>query len=193
MYSCTKWLIEIWQELQKDIFNPKNKLLAEAHAIYSALKAVMTWKTMQGIQECRESCGGLGYSQYAKLGILRQNWDVQQTWEGDNNVLLMQTAKYLTDQLKQKFSGKEINTITCQWVTIDQAEDAEPVIKEKKDYLCIDKLLKCFEHRANLLLQRSALTLSGKLSDMKPVEAWNDTQAFLLNDLSKVYGELVIL
>jgi len=37
------------------------------------------------------------------------------------------------------------------------------------------------------------MTLAGKLGDMKPLEAWNDTQAFLLNDLSKAYGELVIV
>lgn len=77
MYSCTKWLFELWEDIQKDIFNPKNKLLAEGHAIFSALKATMTWRTMSGIQECRESCGGLGFSQFSKLGILRANWDVQ--------------------------------------------------------------------------------------------------------------------
>jgi hypothetical protein len=36
------------------------------------------------------------------------------------------------------------------------------------------------------------MTLASKLGDMKPLEAWNDTQAFLLNDLSKSFGELLI-
>ena len=149
--------------------------MAEGHAIYSALKAVMTWKTMSGIQECREACGGLGYSQYAKLGILRQNWDVQQTWEGDNNVLLQQTAKYLVDQLKNKYKGKTIDAKTCQWISIDPAEDEEPVIKDKADYNDPQKLLQVFQHRANVLLQKSIMTLASKLGDMKPLEAWNDT------------------
>lgn len=46
------------------------------HAITSSLKAVHTWLTMKGLQESREACGGLGYSYYAKIGILRNNFDV---------------------------------------------------------------------------------------------------------------------
>lgn len=62
--------------------------MSELHAIISSLKTVYTTTTVRGLQECREACGGLGYSYYAKLGILRNNYDINQTWEGDNNVLL---------------------------------------------------------------------------------------------------------
>lgn len=52
------------------------------------MKAIATTQSVRGLQECREACGGLGYSYYAKIGILRNNFDINQTWEGDNNVLL---------------------------------------------------------------------------------------------------------
>lgn len=62
--------------------------MAELHAVSSALKGVCSWGCLKGMQDCREACGGLGYSFYSKLGILRDNYDVNTTWEGDNNVLL---------------------------------------------------------------------------------------------------------
>jgi len=45
--------------------------------------------------------------------------DVNSTWEGDNNVLLQQTAKFLLNQYQAKMKGKELPTVTCQWVSID--------------------------------------------------------------------------
>ncbi len=39
--------------------------------------------------------GGLGFSSHALIGPIVYNGDVNQTFEGDNNVLVMQTAKFL--------------------------------------------------------------------------------------------------
>jgi acyl-CoA oxidase len=71
-----------------ELFDPESKKVPEHHALTSALKGIHSWGTYRGLQECREACGGLGYSYYAKLGILRDNFDINQTWEGDNSVLL---------------------------------------------------------------------------------------------------------
>jgi len=105
----------------------------------------------------------------------------------------MQTSKFLLDQLKKKYADKPIEAQTCQWISVDMAEDDAPVINSKEDFADMEKLVKVLEHRANLLLQKSAMTLAGKLGEMKPIEAFNDTQAFLLNDLSKAFAELVIV
>lgn len=118
---------------------------------------------MSALQECREACGGLGYSYYAKLGILRANWDIQQTWEGDNNVLLQQTAKYLIDILKGKFKGKEMKTRFQDWIQTAPVEGVQNEAKTEEEFLKDENLLAMFQHRSNVLLQRSALKLSGKL------------------------------
>ena len=66
-----------WNVISKDLFNTDaQQSIGELHATISSLKAVHSAATMRALPECREACGGLGYSYYAKLGILRQGWDV---------------------------------------------------------------------------------------------------------------------
>jgi len=66
-----------WNEISKKLFDLKSQnSIGELHATISALKAVHSWTAMKCLQECREACGGLGYSYYSKLGILKAGWDV---------------------------------------------------------------------------------------------------------------------
>jgi acyl-CoA oxidase len=87
------------------------------HVYSSALKATLTWQNMTTLQvllkcyeyicfhawisgshwiffhfcqECREACGGQGLKTDSRVGILKAEFDVQSTFEGDNNVLLQQ-------------------------------------------------------------------------------------------------------
>ena len=93
-------IIKMWGANTKHLFTPNNSKLAELHALISVIKAIASWRATSGAADCRRAAGGLGYSHYAGLGKFLQNIDVAQTWEGDNNVLLQQTGKYLLDLLK---------------------------------------------------------------------------------------------
>lgn len=59
----------------------------------ASLKATNTWLVSQLIDELRQSCGGHGYSQYNAFGKGYNDWVVQCTWEGDNNILSLTSAK----------------------------------------------------------------------------------------------------
>ncbi|QDZ25572.1 acyl-coenzyme A oxidase [Chloropicon primus] len=74
-------------------------LLPELHATSSCLKALCTWLTTSGIEICRQSCGGQGYSVLSGLPGLYTNYVQNLTWEGDNTILCLQTARYLTKTL----------------------------------------------------------------------------------------------
>jgi acyl-CoA oxidase len=43
-----------------------------------------------GLQECREACGGQGIKSDNRIGPAKAEYDVQLTFEGDNNVLMQQ-------------------------------------------------------------------------------------------------------
>ena len=44
------------------------------------------------LQECREACGGQGLKTDNRVGALKAEYDVQLTFEGDNNVLMQQVC-----------------------------------------------------------------------------------------------------
>ena len=62
---------------------------------------------MDIIEQCRQACGGHGYSSYAGLPGLYQDFVVQNTWEGDNTVLTLQTGRYLLGCFKAAVKDKK--------------------------------------------------------------------------------------
>jgi alkylation response protein AidB-like acyl-CoA dehydrogenase len=64
--------------------------LPELHASASGLKALCTEFAADGIEAARRACGGHGYSVLSGLPTLYASYVQNVTWEGDNNVLLLQ-------------------------------------------------------------------------------------------------------
>jgi acyl-CoA oxidase len=74
----------------------------ELETLAAGLKAVATWHATDTIQECRESCGGMGYLKGNRFAALKADTDVFTTFEGDNTVLLQLTAKNLLTDFRDQ-------------------------------------------------------------------------------------------
>ena len=84
-----KWMIREFGTLTpEDFLNTKKVKCQQTHAISACLKPLIKWRTMAALQESREACGGHGYSQFSRFGNWKDDYDVNLTWEGDNNVLI---------------------------------------------------------------------------------------------------------
>lgn len=88
----------------------------ELFSLSAGLKAFSTWATSNIIDECRQACGGHGYSGYSGFGQGYDDWVVQCTWEGDNNILTLSAGRALilstVAASKGKSVGKAVNYIT---------------------------------------------------------------------------------
>jgi len=71
------------------------------HVLSSGFKAVMTWQMRDCMQSCREACGGQGYLSENRIGPVKNDHDVQMTFEGDNSVLLQRTGKMVFEDFKR--------------------------------------------------------------------------------------------
>ncbi|RCV21652.1 hypothetical protein SETIT_4G154600v2 [Setaria italica] len=165
----------------KKMYVKRTPEMSKAIHIYSsALKATLTWQNMITLQECREACGGQGLKTENRVGIFKAEFDVQSTFEGDNNVLMQQVSKalyaeFLAAQKKKKpFKG----------LGLEHLNGPSPVIPDKltgsilrsskfqMDLFCLRErdLLKQFAEEVSLHLARGesrekALMLSFQLAE----------------------------
>ncbi|KAG6439114.1 hypothetical protein O3G_MSEX000496, partial [Manduca sexta] len=69
--------------------------LPELHALACCLKAVATWDTTRYVESCRLACGGHGYMLSSNMPQTHAFVSASCTYEGDNTVLLLQTARFV--------------------------------------------------------------------------------------------------
>lgn len=189
-------IAETWASNQDKIFSENNPMLAEIHNLTSAIKPISSWFSQRGIQECREVCGGLGYSAYNRLGQLREDNDINATWEGDNNVLLQQTAKFLMDSLRNLKGDNKLPFESLQFLKAEFNSNELFGIVEGKSPFNRDQfdVRKAFEARANYLIHASFEHLSKNMMSTDDAwQAWNNSHVFYLRDASLAYANVYIL
>jgi acyl-CoA oxidase len=75
----------------------------QLESLAAAMKATSSWHATETIQTCRECCGGAGYMAVNRFAALKADTDIFTTFEGDNTVLMLLTAKGLLTDYKDHF------------------------------------------------------------------------------------------
>ena len=119
--------------LLKNTINSTKSMFVDS----GSLKSTLTWEASDLIAECRQSCGGHGYSSYNAFGKTWNDWSVQTTWEGDNNVLAMSAGKTIIKNVQQILNGKKLKNSSLEFLndapTLSKAKKAVIRIKEHVD------------------------------------------------------------
>jgi acyl-CoA oxidase len=117
--------------------------LEEIHAVSSVLKAKTAWMSTEAIRESRRMMGGHGFSAYSKMGALYSNNDVNNTWEGENNVLIQQTTKYILQNLQKAMKGKEVKSPLLKFFNEVPAAISRPCLRRnsrQRGRICLTSL-----------------------------------------------------
>ena len=175
--------------------NPDGPEGAELHALLSIFKPLCSWYSQQGLQACRELVAGHGYSAFSGLPTLLSDNDINATWEGENYVLLQQTARFLMKNVQKILKGQRVESEYCSFISLDAAGTGGTAKFTGKDELRgnPEVLRRIMEHRATLVMRRTMMKLqenSGKFGGV--METWNNTQIFYLQTLSYSFGEMVL-
>ena len=142
-------------------------LLGDVHATSAGLKAFCTWKTLEGIDLCRQCCGGHGYSTYNKLGTMYDDFAVQLTWEGANTVMALQTARKLVSSLRDAQSGVQLSGS----VTYLAGKPAAPPITEAKQLLSWDNQYAAMRWHASTAVRLAVAAIARGDSEGSPASA----------------------
>lgn len=171
-------------------------LVADTHSLSAGLKAYTTTYVNQAISVCRECCGGHGYAAVNRLGALRSDHDIFQTFEGDNTVLLQQVAGLLLKEYSKSFSG---SPVAATWSYLKQwALDKlppNPLVTHETDRTHLRDpafLKRALRYRTARLLHTAAARLRKHSRRVGDFFAWNKCLLHLLA-LSRAHVESVML
>ena len=187
----------------KNMSNIKDPEVKRLHALCSYIKTACSWDSLQVLLNTRELCGGHGYSSYSKLPLLLRDQNVQITWEGTNDVLIQQTAKFLLKNFSKYIQKGEIGDSSLNFLKDFEDEsktkqELENIIEIIEDFTLeegdINLLLKCLkklkQYRLKIMLTVVAERFSYALNDVQNAfKAFNSTLPDALLDACKFYGE----
>nr|XP_049695472.1 peroxisomal acyl-coenzyme A oxidase 3 [Helicoverpa armigera] len=169
----------------------------ELHALSSAVKPLFGWTSRDGIQNCRESCGGHGYLKAAAIGDLRNDNDANCTYEGENSLLLQQTSNWLLNVWARR------NTLTAEDSPLNSLQflqNVDQLLKEKCSWKTVEdavepnNLIKTYKWLTAYMLKMTAEKVAALKSQGKDnFAAKNESQTFNAVTLSIVYGENYVL
>lgn len=149
--------------------------LNDCHATSAGLKAFCSWAVRDGINICRDSCGGLGYSRYNRLARLITDFAVQTTWDGDNVILAQQTARYLLSSLAKVSQGKTLLGSVKYLESSKLLLSSKFFCKTEENLMDVDMLLQALQYRTANLCSSIALRLQEEISQGKSSdEAWDE-------------------
>jgi acyl-CoA oxidase len=150
-------------------------ILADIHGTMAGLKAFSTWDILAAIEECRQSCGGMGYAADSALAKVLTDFSVIVTFEGDNTVMAQQTGSYALKAVDTMKSGQPLAGSVRYLV--DATETTWQKVRAPADALLLDNLASAIRFYAS----RQVLSLAARMADMQKQyatreEAWSQCQ-----------------
>ncbi|EHA99423.1 Peroxisomal acyl-coenzyme A oxidase 1 [Heterocephalus glaber] len=179
------YMKETYYRINESIGQGDLSELPELHALTAGLKAFTTWTANTGIEECRLACGGHGYSHCSGIPNIYVTFTPACTFEGENTVMMLQTARFLMKSYDQVRSGKLVcglvsylNDLPSQRIQPQQVA----VWPTKMDINSPDSLTEIYKLRAaRRLIDVAAKNLQTEVSHRKSrEEAWNLTSVDLV-------------
>lgn len=103
-----EYIWDMYNHVTADLEKGNLERLPELHALSCCLKAVSTADAASGIETLRLSCGGHGFMDCSNFPTIYGMSTAANTYEGENTVMLLQTARYLMKACAQALSGEKL-------------------------------------------------------------------------------------
>eukprot|EP01099_Mayorella_cantabrigiensis_P001461 TRINITY_DN1639_c0_g3_i1.p1 TRINITY_DN1639_c0_g3~~TRINITY_DN1639_c0_g3_i1.p1 ORF type:complete len:692 (-),score=149.44 TRINITY_DN1639_c0_g3_i1:253-2328(-) len=149
-------MMRMYYTMRSDLKAGKFSSLSEVHAASAGLKAITTETTSNGLEVCRMACGGHGFSAFSGFSELYVDYIPTCTYEGDNTVMLLQTARYLLKSYKAAQKGIELP----ENLKYLNKSELEVILREKcpvqrpEDFLDFDIQVRMFRRRVAWMLHQ---------------------------------------
>ncbi|XP_049577730.1 peroxisomal acyl-coenzyme A oxidase 1 isoform X2 [Syngnathus scovelli] len=173
------YMNQTYHRITGDIHQGDFSELPELHALSAGLKAFTTWAANSAIEVCRMSCGGHGYSRSSALPDIYVDFTPTCTYEGENTVMMLQTARYLMKSYRQSRAGQQLHGIVSYLNEAEHQRIQPQLIAAKStgiDFNDLSSLVELYKLRAAILVELAAKSIQKELQHKKSQEdAWNNS------------------
>lgn len=173
--TAANWIWNMYNNVTAELHQGELERLPELHALACCLKATASTDGAKGIEELRLSCGGHGYMDSSNLPATYGLVTASCTYEGENTVLLLQTARYLMKVWRQAVRGNPLPPTVEYLSNLARGTEQEPW---DDSLMCIVK--------AHQAVAAGKIHLATQNMDRKikkgrsPEDAWNETSIELM-------------
>ncbi|XP_075701750.1 peroxisomal acyl-coenzyme A oxidase 1 isoform X4 [Rhinoderma darwinii] len=178
------YMSQTYHRITGDIQQGNLSELPELHAISAGLKAFTTWVASSGIEEFRMACGGHGYSCSSGIPDIYVTFTPACTYEGENTVMMLQTARFLFKSYTAALSGERLGGMVSYLndVSLHRVQ-AQPLAGRSlvTDINDLDSLVEAYKQRAAWLVVAASKNVQSDLKRGKRKEdAWNKNSVDLV-------------
>ncbi|KAK4872215.1 hypothetical protein RN001_016339 [Aquatica leii] len=181
-YSAT-WLWDMYNNVSSELEAGMLDQLPELHALACCLKAISSTDAALGIEMCRLACGGHGYMMSSNLPTTYGLVTAMCTYEGENTVLLLQTARFLMKAWQIKVDGQKLTP------TVEYLQSARDTVYQRNVHWIISTLQYVAARKIELAWQHMNERIQKGISSE---DAWNQT-SIELTAAAEAHGRAFIV
>ncbi|XP_069809763.1 peroxisomal acyl-coenzyme A oxidase 1 isoform X1 [Dendropsophus ebraccatus] len=178
------YMNQTYHRITGDIQQGNLSELPELHALSAGLKAFTTWVASSGIEECRMACGGHGYSRSSGIPDIYVTFTPACTYEGENTVMMLQTARFLFKSYTAALSGERLEGMVSYLNDVSSHRvQARPLAGRSlvTDMNDLGSLVEAYKQRAAWLVVAACKNVQSDLQRGKRKEdAWNKNSVDLV-------------
>lgn len=110
------------------------------HHLTSGFKSLYTQAAYEGIDTCRQACGGVGFSAYSLLPSMVHDYAPIPVFEGDNTVMSQQNSKYIIKKVTKALEGKPAKGFFSYFNNLDKLCDLQSSADSVDEFSTVEHL-----------------------------------------------------
>ncbi|XP_067666720.1 peroxisomal acyl-coenzyme A oxidase 1-like [Haliotis asinina] len=161
LWFAGRYMVDVYLRVTEQIEKGALEELPQLHGLSSGLKAFSSWAASRMMEECRMSCGGHGYLNASGFSKIYVDLTPACTYEGENVVMMLQSARFLLKCFAQAKSGAKLpGLVSC----LNRPLRGSSSIDSRLE---LSALFDAYEHRAVRLITEAASRVQGLVTSGK--------------------------
>jgi len=188
MHAGAKRVSEMTQQNIKNIHEREDfSMMKDLHATLCGTKTFYSYEADAGINRARLSCGGHGYSSYSGFTSIWREFSPTATYEGDNTIMALQTARYLVNCLQKVQKGSQLHENVDYLRNLKEILSIQKCSAQKVNDFDLDVILTTLQANAAYVIYGATRALMQGAKEGGLKDAWDKKAGIILVESARAH------